>query len=695
AESVTATTTLMDDLARDPRALHLHLRRLFYARDVPRAGGARSDSQTLLVVDQFEELFTLCRGESERQAFIDNLLLALAPEAAAPATVLITLRADFYSACAPYSALRDVLANQQEYIGPMSAAELRQAVELPARQGRWDFAPGLVDQILRDAGQEPGTLPLLSHALLETWHNRRGRTLTLESYAEAGRVQGAIATTAEAAYQTLEPDEQALARGVFLRLTELGEGTQDTRRRVPLAELLGPAQAGAAMARVLKALSDARLITIDDAEVQVAHEALIREWPTLRAWLTDDRDGLRLHRRLTEAAQEWALLERDPSELWRGPRLAQALDWAAARPADLNPLEREFVDASQAFSEREAAERETQRRNELEAARGLAEAQRHRAEAEAHRAAEQAQAAGRLRGRNRVITAIGVLALLAALAAGFFGIQSNRNAAIAQAAGTQAIAQRDAAQHQAQLALANQLSAQAVSIIDENISVALLLGAEAIRVNNTYQARDSMSIVLNASPHLLAILRDYGDLVSDVVFSPDGQRLLAVGQDGTLRQWEVASRAPINPPIVMAAMSPLSLAISPDGKTLAVGGQAGTGSALQLFDLASGQALPLEFGGQTNSVTRLAFSPDGKILATASDDRTPRLWDAATGQPIGQPLSGHTGRVTGVAFSPDGKLLASSSLDKTVRLWSVANGQPLGEPLVGHQDGVTDVAFSP
>src|SRR5262249_25096765 len=162
--------------------------------------------------------------EPERQAFIDNLLFATAAEHNGPTTALLTLRADFYPHCAVYSGLRAALAEQQVYIGPMSADELRQVVERPAGLGHWTFEPGLVDLILRDVNDAPGALPLLSHALLETWRHRRGRSLTLTSYAEAGRVQGAIAMTAETVFQSLPADEQPIARSIYLRLTELGEG---------------------------------------------------------------------------------------------------------------------------------------------------------------------------------------------------------------------------------------------------------------------------------------------------------------------------------------------------------------------------------------------------------------------------------------------------------------------------------------
>ncbi len=230
SESVTATTMLMDDMGREGRSLHRFMRKMM--RKGAEKQGSRGDAlRLLLVVDQFEELFTLCHDETERKAFIENLTIAVAPETNGPTTVAITLRADFYAHCAPYPALRDAVAQHQEYIGPMSAEELRRAIEEPARLGGWTLEAGLMDTLLKDVGDEPGALPLLSHALLETWQRRRGRTLTLKGYAESGGVRGAIAQTAEAVYQQLTPEQQAIAQNIFLRLTELGEGTQDTRRR--------------------------------------------------------------------------------------------------------------------------------------------------------------------------------------------------------------------------------------------------------------------------------------------------------------------------------------------------------------------------------------------------------------------------------------------------------------------------------
>lgn len=343
-ESVTALETLINDLKATPRTLHFKSRRVT---------GHASAERLLLVVDQFEELFTACREEAERKAFIDNLITAV--ETDGPTIVVITLRADFYTHCAQYTNLREVLAKRQEYIGPMNAEELRRAIEEPAKRGGWELESGLVDILLKDVGNEPGALPLLSHALLETWKRRRGSTLTFAGYAESGRVHGAIAKTAEAVFNQLKPEQQAIARRIFLRLTELGEGTQDTRRRAALSELILHPEDASALEAVLKILSDARLITTDDKTAEVAHEALIREWPTLRNWLEEDREGLYTHRRLTEAAQEWDKLNRDPGALYRGLRLVRALEWVKAHYEMLSTLERDFIEASRKSESQEDA----------------------------------------------------------------------------------------------------------------------------------------------------------------------------------------------------------------------------------------------------------------------------------------------------------------------------------------------------
>ena len=235
----------------------------------------------------------------------------------------------------------------------MSRDELFRAIVQPAALGNWKVQEGLVEVMLREAGDEPGALPLLSHSLLETWKRRRGRTLTLSGYSEAGGVRGAIAQTAEAVFQQrLTPEQRPIARMIFVRLAELGEDAQDTRRRAAFSELITVSSDERVIQAVLNILIDARLVTTgtlppgEEQVVEVAHEALIREWPTLRAWLDENREDLILHRQLTADVNDWIKLQRDPGALYRGARLRQMKAWGDSYSGGLSLLEQEFLQAS-------------------------------------------------------------------------------------------------------------------------------------------------------------------------------------------------------------------------------------------------------------------------------------------------------------------------------------------------------------
>ncbi len=358
-----AAAALAAQLAADSGALAAAARGLLAAEDRPRL---------LLVIDQFEEVFALARDAAERRALFDNLVAALDPAADHPISVVVALRADFYARFAEHDGLRDLIARHQEYIGAMSRDELFRAIVAPAARGDWKLQEGLVELMLDDAGDEPGALPLLSHALLETWLRRRGRTMTLSAYAESGGVRGAIAKTAETIFQQrLTPEQRPIARAIFVRLTELGEraddGTPDTRRRALFSELITRATDPQTLDAVLRILVDARLITTgvvpptDTQVVEVAHEALIREWPTLRAWLDQDREGLIRHRQLTQDVNDWLKLGRDPGALYRGARLARVQEWTADPSDPLSLTEVEFLDASRAAAARDARARLVQR----------------------------------------------------------------------------------------------------------------------------------------------------------------------------------------------------------------------------------------------------------------------------------------------------------------------------------------------
>lgn len=367
SDSVRAITTLMDDMTQDSRSLDLYVSRLLKEK---------GKEQSVLVIDQFEELFTLCNDEGERSAFIDNLIVATAPETAGRTRLILTLRADFYHYCANYPLLRDAVAENQIYIGAMEPADLRAAIEEPAEREGYEFEAGLVDLILRDVGGEPGGLPLISHALLVTWTRREGKQLTLAGYMSAGGVRGAIAKTAESTFQHLSYEQQIISRNMFLRLTEYGEDIQYTRRRATFNELVPDSLSERKVMEVIQILSQARLITTARESLEIAHEALIREWPRLLQWLEENRDDLRLHRKLADAANIWFSLDKDEAALYRGRLLADAQDWASRHEKNLNALEREFLEVSQFTLDAEKRMREDALQRELTLKENLLEQER-------------------------------------------------------------------------------------------------------------------------------------------------------------------------------------------------------------------------------------------------------------------------------------------------------------------------------
>jgi tetratricopeptide (TPR) repeat protein len=351
SESVTEAITLGADLAKEPRTLGLTTLRL-----LARTGR----KHLLLVIDQFEEIFTQCNKNEERQAFIENLLTAVNLASPQSITILLILRADFYAQLSFHDGLREIASKNQEFIGAMNREELTRAILQPAALGNWKVQEGLVDVILDDLGSEPGALPLLSHALLETWKRRRGRALTVSGYKASGGVQGAISQTAETVFrQRLTAAQQPIARMIFIKLVEMGPDSPDSRRRASFSELITRATDTATIDVVLGILAESRLITTDivgtanTRVVEVAHEALIHEWGTLRDWLNQNRAGLLLNRQLTEATDDWLKLGRDQGALFRGVRLAQTLEWAKTNGDLISLSEQEFLDASQKIDAQE------------------------------------------------------------------------------------------------------------------------------------------------------------------------------------------------------------------------------------------------------------------------------------------------------------------------------------------------------
>ncbi len=698
---------LVDDLRADPRSLAVVLR--------ADSGGATSARGRLLVaVDQLEEVFTLCRDEAERSAFLAALVHASGlddgpadtPPDSDRATVLVTLRADFYAALAPYAPIREAAATSQTYVGAMSIDELRRAIEEPARRGGWEFTPGLVDLLLRDVGDEPGALPLLSHALLETWQRRRGATMTLRSYSESGGVKGAIARTADRVYETeLSDPQRRIARDIFVRLTELGEGAQDTRRRARLSELTpGDGDQARGVRAVIGALAEARLVTVGEDTVEVAHEALIREWPTLREWLSADRESLRLHRRLTEATAEWEISGFDDSMLFRGARLAQARESTDYKGL-LNELEQRFLDASISLAEREEGEREAARQREVEAAQALAAAQGLRAE-------EAARSAKGL--RQRALLLAGALVVVGLLAGTAFVLaqQSAANASLAsqsaqeardnaaladqraqEARDNAALADQRAqeahdsaalAQQQATEAFAERMGAVATQVLlsGREPELAALLAMNGLRAGYTPQADATLQ---RAGRQRSSEVFQHDASVDSVAVTPDGKTMITVSAGMTL-VWDVDSGTrtqTLAAPLGSANYGSYSyVELSSDGGTMLVSGYDGPGAIYRLSGQpAVAEPIAVDCPALTAETGIRAISGDGRVLATyltgaaagadTDDVLVVTMPDCAPIRPTFQ-LPG----LNDPALNEDGTLLTGSlSSNSVMTLVDVATGQ--------------------
>ena len=658
-ESLTAVNTLITDLQEDSNNFYRYVNRLLKDKN----------QRLLLFVDQFEEIFTLCEDEAERVAFVNNLITA-ANALNSQVVLLITLRADFYAQCSQYDNLRDELELHQKFLGPMSAAELRAAIERPAHNAGYKFESGLVGTLLREVGNEPGALPLLSHALLETWKRRRGKDLTFEAYNEAGGIRGAIAKTADIVYDfQLSAEQQEITRRIFISLTEIGDA-QDTRRRAPLSELIRREEEKGSVEAVLRILTKARLIIVGEETAEVAHEALIREWPILRRWLDDNREALHIQRQLQEDAEAWRRLDEDAGALYRGVRLAMALDWASEHEEDLIELTRSFLMTSQEVVEREEAEREAQRQRELETAQQLAEAQRLRAE-------EQALTANKLRTWANYLIGLVVIALLLAGAAAYAMVQArNSSEALAETNKDLNVANTEAEQ-KTRRAESTALAAQARALFNQSPQLGLLLAVESVQLlqqddPRVPEAEESLWYALsNVGGRLLF---EHEDIVTAVVLSSDGRWLISGSEDFTLHVHDLTDPN-FEPLILYGSAGPIfSLAVAPDNDTVFAGSWNGQ---LYVWSLEFPDAFNLlETGGGT--VDTMTISDDGRWLLTGSDDGTASLWDMEDLTDPVRTFTGHAGAVTAVAISPDNQKVAIGGDDGQTLLWDLTD--PMADP---------------
>ncbi|HET7429326.1 MAG TPA: hypothetical protein VFJ66_07725, partial [Gaiellales bacterium] len=514
------------------------------------------DGRLVLVVDQFEELFSSAVAEPERSACVDALTsLAADPERA---IVVIGIRADFYGHCAVYPELARVVAANQVLVGAMGPKELRRAIELPARRCGVRIDAALVDRLVEEVADQPGGLPLLSTALVELWERRSSGWLRYADYEQVGGVSGAVARLAESSYEQLSERQRDVARALFLRLVTAGDDGVLTRRVVHRQELgLEP---GADITAVVARLTADRLLTVTDDTVEVAHEALLREWPRLVEWLREDAQGRELREHLIQAARRWEAAGRDPSELYRGTRLTATLDWSAGRAGELNEAEQDFLRESRAESERDA---ERQRRTN--------------------------------RRLRMLLVGVSVVTVLAV------------------AAGIIALVQRSSAQHQATVALGRQLGAEAVS--EPQIDRAMLLARQSLAFDRSTQTEGTLLATLLRSPALTSTIT-FPITVRplNVAISPDGRTLAIIGNDGALHFYDTSTRRQI----AVANAGGFQPVFMPHSNQV-LGSPAGQGNLLRV-DARTGKVLRQYAWGKLWSTTPsspnepIVFSPNGRFV---------------------------------------------------------------------------------
>ncbi len=621
------------------------------------------DKRAVIFIDQFEEVFTQISKEEERVAFL-NLLTHAATVADGRVILLFSMRSDFVSNCATYPQLNALLNQQFLQIGAMQPDELVSAMAQPALRVGLSIDPDLIAQIINDMKGEPGALPLMQFTLKDLFDAQQAKggmiALTLTDYLQHGGIRKSLERHADAAFAKLSESEQELARSIFSGLIEIGRGTQDTKRTALFDELIPANTKAEDVEIIVRKLADARLITTDEQAgrdtVTISHEKLIDAWPWLKKLVNENRDVIALQNEIASDAKEWNEHKRDTSYLYTGARLINVREKLGTEKLVLSDMAQEFIQEA------------TTRRRKSQAA---------------------------LVGGVSAIIALLVVAVIV------FSYQSNRYlqiASTAQAANTEAVAQKatalanaEEADRQTNKAHVRELTAQSIAWRERNLPLSLLLGIEAFKKENNDQTHGLLLDNIQFKPHLLEFLGGHTDTINSVAFSPDGKVFASGSSDKTILLRDASTHEIIGQPL-KGSSSVNNIAFSPDGQILASGNEDKT---ILLWNMTTYERIGPPLVEHTGQVRTVAFSPDGTMLASGSDDNTILLWDMATYRPIGQPLSGHAGAVYSVAFGPDGRILVSGSDDKTIMLWDVTNNQPIGEPLTGHLGPVHTVAFSP
>jgi len=602
-------------------------------------------SHLLFVVDQFEELYTLCPEPELRRRFLDGLLAAVearSEQRVPPCALLLTLRADFMGHALAHRPFADALQDASLMMGPMSRDELRRAIEKPAIVQGAAFEAGLVERLLDDVGEAPGNLPLLEFALTLLWEGQSGGWLTHAGYEEIGRVGGALVRYADEVFGDLDEREQERAQRIFVQLVRPGEGTEDTRRAAMRAEL-GDENWGLA-----QHLADKRLVVIGrDATgkeiAEVVHEALIQRWGQLRAWIDAHRAFRTWQEGLRASLRQWETSDCDEGALLRGALLAQAESWLAERGDELSGTERDFIRASVGLRERRQAERERRR-------------------------------------RRTILALAGGLVIAIVLAVFAFNAR--------------ATAHREAAVSHSLVLASNAQHAQDKGEVD----LALALALEAVNIDQPPPEAMRTLSAIALGPGTRAVLKGHSNSVQDVAFSPDASLAISGScgesdvdgacDQGELILWDL--EAGVERQRFEGHVDWVNdVAFSPDGKTVLSGSGDGT---LVLWSVETGDIIR-RFEGHTGGVNGVAFSPDGQMALSGSGDTTLILWNVTTGKAIRR-FEGHTGGVNGVAFSPTGQTALSGSGDTTLILWDVSTGEEIRR-FEGHINEVTGMVFHP
>ncbi len=640
-------------------------------RTVRRILPADSSVELVLVIDQFEEIFTLVEDEAERALLLESLATAVLDEHSR-LRVIITMRADFTDRPLRYVDFGELVNRRFEFILPLTPDELERAVVNPAKKMGLKLEQGLVATIVHDVGNQPGALPLLQHALSELFEKREGKILTSKAYQEIGGVLGALGRSAESIYANLNETQQFVSRQLFLRLVTLGEGAEDTRRRTlreEIESLQGSHQN--AMNKVIDVFGKSRLLSFNrdpitrSPTIEVAHEAILREWTRLRSWLEENRILIRLQRQLSNAAVEWAASKRDDSFLLTGARLAQYDGWMENNEVALTQQEFDFLESSRSARNRNEAEETLRQQRELESARKLAETEASRAELQSQSAKRLRKSAVFLAGALVLATIAAIVALIAGNRNSNLAVQNQSIANTAQAAEALAIEERDIADRERDLSTSRELAAAAVNNLDVDPERSILLALQGLSTHYSIEAEDALRSGMAASHLLLTIPAEEG--VQNWDFSPDGQRIaLYLGE----RQPQIRD---VRTGEILFSLDTSdawgSIRYTPDGSqliTYEINGQ------LERWDTATGEFLSA-LSMPVDDLENVVFNLEATHMATASRTAV-TVWDTATGQSLFQiPLSDDP--PLWADFSRDGSRLAAVSEGGIVKVWDSHTGE--------------------